>query len=114
MLDRALPEHRGDDDLVAAVMDLTGGNPFFVGAVTDAMRAGEDPTSTTPGSVRRQVSRRLARLGQSASALAKAASVIGDDGSLRDVSRIPAWKLIVGSCWPKNSSLPISCRDLTQ
>ncbi|WP_445160862.1 helix-turn-helix transcriptional regulator [Mycobacterium sp. Dal123C01] len=88
MLDRALPEHRGDDDLVAAVMNLTGGNPFFVGAVTDAMRAGEDPTSTTPGSVRRQVSRRLARLGQSASALAKAASVIGDDASLCDVSRL--------------------------
>lgn len=88
MLDRALPEHRVDDDLVAAVMELTGGNPFFVGAVTDAMRGGEDPTSTTPGSVRRQIIRRLARLGSPASALAKAGSVIGDDASLRDVSRL--------------------------
>lgn len=88
MLDQALPERRVDDDLVASVTDLTGGNPFFVVAVADAMREGEDPTSTTPGSVRRQIIRRLARLGTSASALAKAGSVLDDDASLRDVSQL--------------------------
>ncbi|WP_077089820.1 ATP-binding protein [Mycobacterium rhizamassiliense] len=88
LLQRALPEQPVDGDLVASVVDLTGGNPFFVGAVTDAMRAGEDPTSTTPGSVRRQITRRLARSGPSATALAKAGSVIGDDVSLADVSRL--------------------------
>jgi DNA-binding CsgD family transcriptional regulator len=88
ILNRNLPEHRVDDDLVAAVIQLTGGNPFFVVAVTDSMRAGEDPRSTTPGSVRRQIARRLARLGAPASALAKAGSVMGDDATLGDVSRL--------------------------
>ncbi len=88
LLSLALHGREVHSDVVASVMRLTGGNPFFVVAVADAMRAGEDVASTTPGSVRRQIARRLARLGPAASAVAKASSVMGDGTSLRDVSRL--------------------------
>jgi DNA-binding CsgD family transcriptional regulator/tetratricopeptide (TPR) repeat protein len=90
LLSAALPDRDVHCDVIPSVMQLTGGNPFFVVAVANAMRSGEDVGSTTPGSVRRQIARRLGRLDPNASALAKAASVIGDGTSLRDVSRLAA------------------------
>ena len=70
------------------MLDQTGGNPFLVVAVADAIRAGDDPGLMTPESVRRRIARRLARVDQAARALANAASVLGDDAALRDVVQL--------------------------
>ena len=88
LLTDLLPEHDVDADLAGAVVHQTGGNPFLVVAVADAIRAGEDPGLTTPESVRRRVARRLARLDTAAGELARAAAVLGDDAALRDGIRL--------------------------
>ncbi len=66
-------------------MGQTGGNPFLVVAVANAIRAGDDPCVTTPESIRRRITRRLARVSSDARALAYAASPLCDDVALRDV-----------------------------
>jgi DNA-binding CsgD family transcriptional regulator len=72
-----------DAALVQQVTAQTGGNPFLVLAVAEAMRVGDDPDLTTPESVRRSIARRLARLDPAARDLADAGSVLGEDALLR-------------------------------
>jgi hypothetical protein len=88
LLAYALPAHDVNASLAGDVVRETGGNPFLVVAVADAIRAGEDPGLTTPESVRRRIARRLAHLDPAARDLAKAASVLGDDTALRDGIRL--------------------------
>ena len=88
LLRDTLPGHAVSASLVQTVLDQTGGNPFLVVAVADAIRAGDDPGLMTPESVRRRIARRLARVDQGARALANAASVYGDDAALRDVAQL--------------------------
>jgi predicted ATPase len=66
----------------------TGGNPFLVKAVAEAMRENKYSPLTAPESVRRDVARRLGRLTATARDLAKIASVIGDDAVLYDTVRL--------------------------
>ena len=88
MLAAALPDHRIDAELVQAIHRKTGGNPLFVVAVADAIRAGEDVSITTPESLRRYVIRRLARLDPAARELSKAAAVVGCEVPLGDVIQL--------------------------
>ena len=88
LLTDALPDREVDADLTETVLAETGGNPYFVVAVADAIRAGDTPGVTTPDSVRRQITRRLSRLGPAAQDLAKAASVLGDEAVLTDAVRL--------------------------
>ncbi len=98
LLTDLLPAHGVDASLAGAVVRQTGGNPFLVVAVADAIRAGEDPGLTTPESVRRRVARRLARLDTAAGELAKAAAVLGDDAALRDCIRLAG---LDPDSWPR-------------
>jgi DNA-binding CsgD family transcriptional regulator/tetratricopeptide (TPR) repeat protein len=82
-----LPAGTVDEQLVDGVMRHTGGNPFYVVAIADAMRAGESPTVSTPEQVRRHITLRLTRLGESDVAFAKALAVIGNETSLREVAQ---------------------------
>jgi DNA-binding CsgD family transcriptional regulator len=88
LLAETLQGHDVDADLAPRVFRETGGNPFLVVAVADAIRAGEDTEVTTPQLVRRRIARRLARLRPAARQLAKAGSVLGDDISLRDAVQL--------------------------
>jgi DNA-binding CsgD family transcriptional regulator len=83
LLADALPGRAVDDELAQRVFAQTGGNPFFVVAVADALRAGEDPGLATPEAVRRRMARRLAQMHPAAVELARAASVFGIDAPLR-------------------------------
>jgi DNA-binding CsgD family transcriptional regulator len=83
-----LNEHDVDADLTPKVFRETGGNPFLVVAVADALRAGEDTEVTTPQLVRRRIARRLARLRPAARQLAEAGSVLGDEPSLGDAVQV--------------------------
>ena len=62
LLTDALPDREVDADLTQMVLAETGGNPYLVVAVADAIRAGDTPGVTAPDSVRRQITRRLSRL----------------------------------------------------
>ena len=88
LLTDALPDRDVDADLTATVLAETGGNPYLVVAVADAIRAGEVAGATTPDSVRRQITRRLSRLHQATQTLATAASVLGDEAALTDAVRL--------------------------
>lgn len=88
LLTANLPEGTVNTELVDAVMDHTGGNPFYVVAVANAMAADETPTLSTPEHVRRHMTRRLARLEPSAVAFARAGSVIGNDTALGHVAQL--------------------------
>ena len=88
LLRERLPGHAVSASLAQTVLSQTGGNPFFVVAVANAIRAGEDPCQTTPESVRRRITRRLSRFDQAARALVNAGSVLGDDAALRDVVHV--------------------------
>ena len=88
LLAAELPDHTIDPELAQTVSRETGGNPLFVVAVADAIRAGEDVAITTPESMRRHVVRRMARLDPAARALSKAAAVLGDDAAIGDVIRL--------------------------
>ena len=88
LLRDSLPGHAVSASLVQTVLDQTGGNPFLVVAVADAIRAGDDPGLMTPESVRRRIARRLAGVDEGARALGNAASVLGDDAALRDVAQL--------------------------
>jgi DNA-binding CsgD family transcriptional regulator/tetratricopeptide (TPR) repeat protein len=88
LLTAELPERDVDADLTETVLAETGGNPYLVVAVADAIRAGEVVGATTPDSVRRQITRRLSRLHPAAQTLAKAASVLSDEAALTDAVRL--------------------------
>ena len=88
LLTDALPDRDVDADLTRTVLAETGGNPYLVVAVADAIRAGEVAGVTTPDSVRRQITRRLSRLHPATQTLATAASVLGDDAALTDAVRL--------------------------
>ena len=79
LLTDALPDREVDADLTQTVLAETGGNPYLVVAVADAIRAGDTPGVTAPDSVRRQITRRLSRLHPATQTLATAASVLGDE-----------------------------------
>jgi DNA-binding CsgD family transcriptional regulator len=88
LLADALPDREVDADLTQSVLAETGGNPYLVVAVADAIRAGEVAGVTTPESVRRQLTRRLSRLDPATQTLATAASVLGDEAALSDAVRL--------------------------
>jgi DNA-binding CsgD family transcriptional regulator len=88
LLAKTLHGHDVDTDLAPKVFRETGGNPFLVVAVADAIRRGEDTDVTTPQLVRRRIARRLARLRPAARQLAKTGSVVGDDVSLREAVQL--------------------------
>ena len=85
---RLLREHGPVDRAFArACHDATGGNPFLLGELVRALRADGVPftatgaervTEVTPPTVSRAVAATLARLGREATALARAAAVLGD------------------------------------
>ena len=88
LLTDALPDRDVEADLTQTVLVETGGNPYLVVAVADAIRAGEVAGATTPDSVRRQITRRLSRMDPATQTLAKAASVLGDDAALSEAVRL--------------------------
>ena len=88
LLAETLQCHDVEASLAPRVLRETGGNPFLVVAVADAIRAGEDMDVTTPHLVRRRITRRLARLNPAARELAKAGSVLGDHTPLREAVQL--------------------------
>jgi DNA-binding CsgD family transcriptional regulator len=89
---RLLREHGTVDDAFArACHDATGGNPFLLGELVRALRADGVPftaaaaervTEVTPPTVSRAVGATLARLGAEATALARAAAILGEGTAL--------------------------------
>jgi DNA-binding CsgD family transcriptional regulator len=86
-----------DEPFCLALETATGGNPFFVGAVLDALaREGTTPTAEhVPRlleiggqGVSRAVGLRLARLQPEALALLRAASILGDGSELRHAAAL--------------------------
>ncbi|HEX8122275.1 MAG TPA: AAA family ATPase [Solirubrobacteraceae bacterium] len=89
----AEPDHR----FTAACAGLSGGNPYLLGALlTAANVAGLRPVAAdaprvqelAPEGVLRALSARLARLPASATALARAVAVLGDDARLRHAAAL--------------------------
>jgi DNA-binding CsgD family transcriptional regulator len=85
------------DEFCRACHTATGGNPLFLRELLRALdAAGVVPSSTAanevqsvgPAAVRRFVLHRLATLGPSATELARAVAVLGDDCELRLASRV--------------------------
>ncbi len=83
---------RADENVVAACVQATGGNPFFLRALLQALRnegqlsAGElaaRAATLVPDAVIRTLRVRVGRLGQPARALSRAVVVLGDDVPLR-------------------------------
>ncbi|HEX2047631.1 MAG TPA: BTAD domain-containing putative transcriptional regulator [Acidimicrobiales bacterium] len=79
-------------EILAAVWDRAGGNPFFVGEltrllVTERARTGRTPTAAgVPWAVRQVVGRRMARLPEATQELLVVAAVTGNDFDLRAVA----------------------------
>jgi DNA-binding CsgD family transcriptional regulator len=81
-----------DDALVAACMEVTNGNPFYVRELLLALAAERDldggeltrlARSLAPDAVTRSLRVRVGRLGRPAAALAGAVAILGDDVPLR-------------------------------
>lgn len=72
-----------DDDLCAACHDATGGNPFLLGELLNAVRAGETVGEAGPAAVARNLLLRLERVGETAAAVARALAVLDVDADLR-------------------------------
>ena len=108
LLTDALPDREVDADLTQTVLAETGGNPYLVVAVADAIRAGDVPGVTAPDSVRRQITRRLSRLHPATQTLATAASVLGDEAALTRPSGSPDCVRTRVEQRPTNSSPPTS------
>ena len=86
-----------DDRFVRACLDVTGGNPFFVGELLEELAArGIGPTAAAaddvgaivPRGVANAVLLRLARLAPAAAVLARALSALGDGAQMGDVARL--------------------------
>jgi DNA-binding CsgD family transcriptional regulator len=76
-----------DAALVAACSTATGGNPFLVtellaSLAADGLASAEDVRSLGPGTVRRSVLARVARLEAGCVELARAVSILGEDAEL--------------------------------
>jgi hypothetical protein len=108
LLTDALTDRDVDADLTQTVLAETGGNPYLVVAVADAIRAGEVAGLTTSDSVRRQITRRLSRLHPATQTLAKAASVLGDGPRSATPSGSQACGRTRVGQLPTNSSPPTS------
>jgi DNA-binding CsgD family transcriptional regulator len=88
---------RSDQNVVAACIQATGGNPFYLRELLRALRnEGEIPSDSlarraatlVPGAVIRTLRVRVGRLGQTARALARAVVVLGDDVPLRHAAAL--------------------------
>src|SRR5690606_21045373 len=86
-----------DARLLAAGMRASGGNPAFLTALADELRAADGASQpeaigsladTVPESVARTVLARVRRLGPDAEALAAAVAVLGDDAALRHAAAL--------------------------
>jgi DNA-binding CsgD family transcriptional regulator len=86
-----------DEDVVAACLQVTGGNPFFLRELLRALRNEGGATSgelarraatLAPDAVIRTLRVRVGRLGQAARALARAVVVLGDDVPLRHAAAL--------------------------
>lgn len=93
--DRLSPE--ADEELCAACHDMSGGNPFLMGALIEALASeGADPTGAgaaqvrrmTPEAVSRSVLVRLAALPTGALAVARAIAVLGARAEFRRARRL--------------------------
>ena len=91
-----LPEEP-DDRFVRACLDVTGGNPFLVGELlNEAAARGVDPNAAAaadiativPSGVANAVLLRVARLGPTVAALARALSALGDGAQAGDAARL--------------------------
>jgi DNA-binding CsgD family transcriptional regulator len=83
---------RVDATLIAVCCEVTGGNPFFLGALLQALgeegdRSAEElarrAQTLVPEAVARSLRVRVGRLGQEPAALARAVAVLGDEVPLR-------------------------------
>ena len=101
VLARELHGLEPDDAFAAALETATGGNPFFISAVLDAVaREGGSPTDERvprlleigAQGVSRAVALRLARLQPEALALLRAASILGDGTELRHAAALAGLK----------------------
>jgi DNA-binding CsgD family transcriptional regulator len=88
---------RSDDNVVAACVQATAGNPFYLRELLRALRhEGEIPSNSlarraatlVPDAVIRTLRVRVGRLGQTARALARAVVVLGDDVPLRHAAAL--------------------------
>jgi DNA-binding CsgD family transcriptional regulator len=88
-----------EDRFVRACLDVTGGNPFFLGELlSEAGARGVDPTAAAaaevadivPRGVANAVLLRLARFTPTAASLARALSVLGDGAQVGDAARLSA------------------------
>lgn len=86
-----------DGRFVRACLDVTSGNPFFLGELLrEAAARGLEPTADAAGDIGAIVPRgvasavllRLARVGPGAVALARALSVLGDGAQVNDAGRL--------------------------
>lgn len=94
LLQRELGDHV-NPTLIEVCRDVTGGNPFFLGALLRALREEGDLTADelarrastlVPEAVARSLRVRVGRLGPEAAALARAVAVLGDDAPLRQAA----------------------------
>jgi DNA-binding CsgD family transcriptional regulator len=74
-----------DPEAAARVAAATGGNPFFVGEIGRAWGTGADRTVLVTPTLRHTIDERLAGLSPGASALVRAAAVVGQSFSIRVV-----------------------------
>ncbi|MFZ0378619.1 MAG: AAA family ATPase [Solirubrobacteraceae bacterium] len=88
---------RADDELCRSCREATGGNPFYLQALTAALRSeGGRPTvelarkvrALGTGALGRSLLVRLARLGQECERLAQAVAVLGPDSPLRHAAAL--------------------------
>jgi DNA-binding CsgD family transcriptional regulator len=88
---------RADDELCRSCLEATGGNPFYLRALTAALRTeGGRPTLELASRVRalgtgalgRSLLVRLARLGHECERLAQAVAVLGPDSPLRQAAAL--------------------------
>jgi DNA-binding CsgD family transcriptional regulator len=88
---------RADDELCRSCREATGGNPFYLQALTAALRTeGGRPTvelarqvrALGTGALGRSLLVRLARLGQECERLAQAVAVLGPDSPLRNAAAL--------------------------
>lgn len=88
---------RSNGDVVAACVQATGGNPFYLRELLRALRNEGELTSAAlarraatlvPAAVIRTLRVRVGRLGQTARALARAIVVLGDDVPLRHAAAL--------------------------
>jgi class 3 adenylate cyclase len=90
-----------DDGFARVCHEATGGNPFLLGELVRALRADDVPftaagaarvTEVTPPTVARATAATLTRLGPRATALARAAAVLGDGVTLEfaaELAQVP-------------------------